>query len=96
MQGASFAAETLSAANDASSGNGEASSWPEVRHIRTTPLATPSPCINTSMAAAPIYFCIFMLERIFQFFGKRGRRGRERVGNFIAEEGDINRFDTKI
>lgn len=40
-QGASFAAETLSAANDASSGNGEASSWPEVRHIRTYTLGHP-------------------------------------------------------
>lgn len=41
LQGASFAAETLSAANDASSGNGEASSWPEVRHIRTYTLGHP-------------------------------------------------------
>lgn len=85
-RGGSFDSQTLSAANDASSGNGEGSSWPEVRHIRTTLLAartctcTPLPAhkyVATSTSFLPIYFVphISMVERIFQIFEKGGGGG---------------------
>lgn len=82
-QRASFDSQTLSAANDASSGNGEGSSWPEVRHIRTTPLAartctcTPLPAhkyVATSTSFLPIYF-VPRISSGFSRFLKREREG---------------------